>query len=149
MDMTANPREPESGERLRLARAADRVGATASLLCAVHCAALPFLFAVLPVLGLGFLASHGFERGFIACASVLAVAMAVRGYRHHREARVFALLVPGLAMLWLGGFGFDFDTGLLWHSVFVVAGGTCVALAHLCNLHLSRTHASCDCVTPA
>lgn len=132
-----------------LARSADRLGATASMLCAIHCAALPFVLALLPAVGLGFLASHGFERGFIACASVLAVTMAVRGYRHHRAAWVFALLVPGLAMLWLGGFGFDFGTGLLWHSVFVVAGGTCIALAHFANLRLARNHASCDCVTPA
>ncbi|HXD83673.1 MAG TPA: MerC domain-containing protein, partial [Rudaea sp.] len=49
-----------------LAHAADRLGAAASLLCAVHCAALPFVLALLPALGLGFLANHGFERAFIA-----------------------------------------------------------------------------------
>lgn len=55
-----------------LARLADRVGATASLLCAVHCAVLPFVLAVLPALSLSFLADHRFERVFIACASGLA-----------------------------------------------------------------------------
>jgi hypothetical protein len=133
-----------------LAGAADRLGAAASLLCAVHCAALPFLLALLPALGLGFLASHGFERGFIAFASVFAVTMAVLGYRRRRRgARAFALLVPGLVLLWIGGFAFDLGGAALWHSIFVVAGGTCVALAHLANLRLARTEPSCDCVTPA
>ena len=133
-----------------LSHVADRLGATASLLCAIHCAALPFVLALLPALGLGFLANHGFERAFIVCASVLAVTMAAHGYRRHRVARVFALLVPGLLMLWIGGFVFDLSHATLWHSLFVVAGGTCVALAHVANLRLARmqTH-NCDCVTPA
>lgn len=132
-----------------LAGTADRLGAAASLLCAVHCAALPFLLALLPALGLGFLASHGFERGFIACASVLALTMAVLGYRRHRTARVFALLVPGLLMLWIGGFAFDLGNATLWHSLLVVAGGTCVSFAHVVNLRLAREPQVCDCVTPA
>lgn len=144
---TTNPPDPIS--RAAFAHAADRLGATASLLCAIHCAALPFVLALLPALGLGFLANHGFERGFILCASALAVVMAVAGYRRHRAARAFAFLLPGLVLLWLGGFAFDLDHATLWHSLFVVAGGTCVALAHVVNLRLARTEPSCDCVTPA
>jgi hypothetical protein len=121
----------------------------ASLLCALHCAALPFVLALLPALGLGFLANHGFERAFIACASVLAIVMAVAGYRRHRTARAFAFLIPGLALLWLGGFAFDLANATLWHSLFVAAGGTCVALAHVVNLRLAREPQVCDCVTPA
>ena len=136
-------------ESVDLTSTADRIGATASLLCAVHCATLPFLLAILPALGLGFLASHGFDRAFIACASALAVTMAVHGYRRHHAARVFALLVPGLLMLWIGGFAFDLGSATLWHSLFVVAGGTCVSLAHVVNLRLAREPQVCDCVTPA
>jgi hypothetical protein len=51
-----------------LTRLADRFGATASFLCAIHCAALPLVIAALPALGLGFLADHRFERTFIAPA---------------------------------------------------------------------------------
>lgn len=132
-----------------LSGAADRLGVVASLLCAVHCAALPFLLALLPALGLGFLANQGFERGFIASASVLAVTMAVRGYRRHRTAHAFALLVPGLLLLWIGGFALDLGGATILHSLFVVAGGTCVSLAHIVNLRLARDSRVCDCVTPA
>src|SRR5574337_252690 len=147
--MYALPNESPHAADGRLTSAADRLGATASMLCAVHCAALPFLLAILPALGLGFLANHGFERGFIAFASVLALTMAVLGYRRHRTARAFALLAPGLLMLWIGGFAFDLGNATLWHSLFVVAGGTCVALAHVVNLRLAREPQVCDCVTPA
>jgi hypothetical protein len=141
--------DTSANSRNVLAHTADRLGATASMLCAVHCAALPFVLALLPALGLGFLANHGFERGFIAFASVLALTMAVLGYRRHRTARAFALLVPGLALLWIGGFAFDLGSATFWHSLFVVAGGTCVSLAHIVNLRIAREPQACDCVTPA
>src|SRR5215467_7981812 len=92
-----------------LANVADRVGATASFLCALHCAALPFVFAVLPALGLGFLANHSFERWFIAFATLLALTMLIRGYRRHRTPHALGLLLPSLVLLWLGGYVFDFE----------------------------------------
>src|SRR5215472_12124110 len=93
--------------RPAIAEFADRIGATASLICALHCAALPFVLAVLPTLGLGFLADHLFERIFIACASALAITMLLRGYRHHHDRRALTLLAPGLVLLWIGGFLVD------------------------------------------
>ena len=133
--------------RPAIADLADRIGATASLICALHCAALPFVLAVLPTLGLGFLADHLFERIFIACASALAVAMLLHGYRHHHDRRALTLLVPGLALLWIGGFLVDGHDTVGLHALLVVLGGSCLALAHLTNLRLQ--HATCDCVTVA
>ncbi len=124
---------------------ADRVGATASFLCAVHCAALPFVLALLPALGLGFLADHGFERGFIAFASVLASATLIYGYRRHGVRHALLLLVPGLILLWAGGFVFDESTSLGVHATLVALGGSCVALAHLTNLRLLHGHEHGEC----
>jgi hypothetical protein len=133
--------------RHALAHLADRVGATASLICALHCAALPFVLAVLPALGLGFLADHLFERIFIACASALALTVLLHGYRRHRDGRALTLLVPGLLLLWIGGFLVDGHDTIGLHALLVVLGGSCVALAHLTNLRVR--HPVCDCVTPA
>src|SRR5262249_44352045 len=128
--------QPRSA-RSRLAQhahLADRIGATASLLCALHCAALPFVLAVLPALGLGFLADHAFERIFIACASTLALTVLIRGYRVHHSARALLLLAPGLLLLWLGGFLIDGHNAIGLHALLVTVGGSCVAFAHLTNL---------------
>jgi hypothetical protein len=127
--------------------AADRIGATASFLCALHCAALPFVLAVLPTLGLGFLADHVFERIFIACASALAITVLLSGYRRHHDRRPLTLLLPGLALLWIGGFVVDGHDTVGLHALLVVLGGSCLALAHLTNLRLQ--HANCNCVTAA
>jgi len=120
-------------------RLADRFGATASFLCALHCAALPLLMAVLPALGLGFLANHEFERAFIAFASVLALASLAIGFRRHRRVRAFWFLVPGVMLLLLG-IVIDIDGQPLTHAVLVSLGGTLVALSHLTNLRLAHGH---------
>lgn len=133
--------------RHALAHIADRVGATASFICALHCAALPFVLAVLPALGLGFLADHLFERIFITCASALALTVLLHGYRRHRDGRALTWLFPGLVLLWTGGFLVDGHDTIGVHAVLVALGGSCVALAHLTNLRVQQP--DCDCVTAA
>ena len=127
-------------------RLADRFGATASFLCAVHCALLPLVLATLPALGLSFLADHRYERGFIAFASVLAVTTFIVGYRKHRRFRAFWFLLPGILLL-AAGIIVDSEAGAMTHAVLVAMGGTLVAVSHLTNLRLAHGHvhdAACE-----
>jgi hypothetical protein len=134
---------PHAADHVGIAHAVDRIGATASFLCALHCAALPFVLALLPALGLGFLASHAFERWFITFATTLATTMLVRGYLRHRVPYALALLLPSLVLLWLGGFVFDFETSAAMHATLVALGGSGVAAAHLLNLRLAHVQDGC------
>jgi hypothetical protein len=118
----------------------DRLGATGSLLCAIHCALLPVVIAVLPSLGIATWLGDGFERGFVVFASLLGLFTLVQGYRRHRALRALSLLVPGLAALW---FGIGYETlhhDVLVHAVIMTFGGTLVGLAHLANLRLNHGH---------
>ena len=101
--------------RNRWARFADRFGATASFLCAIHCALLPFLVAVLPALGLGFLADHRYERAFILFATLLALTS-------------------------LAGAMIALDDATNLHATLVAIGGTLVACAHIVNMRLTHGH---------
>ena len=121
-------------------RLLDRLGATGSLLCAVHCALLPAVIALLPSLGIATWMGDGFERGFVVFASLLGLFTIVQGYRRHRAVRALWLLLPGLAALWLGsGYG-PLHHALVPHAVTMTFGGTLVGLAHLANLRLSHGH---------
>jgi hypothetical protein len=127
----------------RLATLVDRVGAAASRLCAVHCALLPFVLALLPLIGLGFLAGHTFERVFVACAAALASASILTAYRRHRRPQALFLMVPGIALL-LVGIVVNLDVHVVVHTACVVTGGVLVASAHAANLVLAhRHHATC------
>ncbi len=123
----------------RFAVLVDRVGATASLLCAVHCALLPFVLALLPLIGLEFLAGHLFERIFVACAAALASASIITAYRRHHRPHALFLMVPGIALL-LFGIAFNLDAHVAIHTASVVTGGVLVASAHVTNLVLAHRH---------
>ncbi|MBT2118181.1 MerC family mercury resistance protein [Dyella sp. LX-66] len=118
-------------------RIADRIGAMASFLCAIHCAALPFVLALLPLLGLDFLADHRFERAFVLFACVLALVSLLSGYRRHHRVLPLRLALPGLALLVLGvTVAEGYSVGV--HSALVTCGGLLVAAAHFINLRADR-----------
>ncbi len=74
----------------------DRIGATASGLCAIHCT----LCAVLPVafsaLGIGFLFGATAEWIFTVGAVAFATGALVVGWKRHRSRRIAALFVVGM-----------------------------------------------------
>lgn len=118
----------------------DRLGATGSLLCAIHCALLPALIALLPSLGIAAWLDDGFERGFVAFATLLGLFTIIWGYRRHRAVRALWLLLPGLGALWLGvGYG-PLHESTVAHAIAMTLGGTLVGLAHLANLRLNHGH---------
>lgn len=134
-------RSPASPRKqLGFLRWADSFGSISAIVCAVHCALLPFLIAMLPAFGLSVLATSGFEYGYVAFATALALTSLWLGYRRHRVYRALAFLVPGLAAVW---------SGILWpfvhedairHAVVMTCGGTLIAVAHLINLRLTHGH---------
>jgi hypothetical protein len=124
---------------VRLEGLIDRFGAFASLLCAVHCALLPLIFGILPVLGLAFLANHGFERAFVSFAIVLATISLLFGLRKHGSYRAFWFLVPGIGLL-VVGLLIGTTHNDAWHATIVSIGGTLVALSHVVNLRLHHVH---------
>lgn len=114
----------------------DRVGAFLGIACAIHCLAVPLLLGVLPTLGLGFLAEHGFDLIIIISALAFAAMAAYSGFKVHRDRRIlwgFALA----AALMLGGHELEhMDT--LWGRVPAILGGLTLAAVHFFNLRLAR-----------
>lgn len=87
----------------------DMVGAVASVLCAIHCLAMPILLATLPALGLGFLLSQDLERGFVIFAVAFAIINTCWGFRIHRKFLVIGLAVFGGAILLYATFTHNHD----------------------------------------
>ena len=130
----------------RLHTLLDRVGATGALVCAIHCALLPLLIAVLPSLGIALWLDDGFETAFVAFASLFGLAVLVWSYHRHRAVRALGLLLPGLAALWIGVLYPPLHHSVVPHAVAMTFGGTLVGLAHVANLRLNHGHvhdASC------
>ena len=102
--MSANPSIPlPVSENVRHIPAArlDRVGIAASLACAIHCLATPFLLLLLPVAGT--IWAHPLVHWVLA-ALVLPLALVVvyRGYRHHRRHTAMVAAVLGAGFIVAG-----------------------------------------------
>ncbi|MDY4284107.1 MerC domain-containing protein [Xanthomonas sp. LF06-19] len=124
----------------------DRLGATGSLLCAVHCAVLPLALAVLPSLGLAMWLGEGVERTLVLFVTCLGLFSLVLGYRRHRVWQALGLLILGLLALWAGLLVPALHHAVAPHAAIMTFGGTLVGLAHLLNLRLNHGHvhdASC------
>ena len=114
----------------------------ASLTCAVHCALMPFVLALLPAaMGAG-LASGWVEWSLFAASAMVGLASMRRGGRIHGRGVTKAAFAAGLAMLALGRVSEEREWGR-WSVAVLVLGGATVALAHLVNGRLCRACATC------
>ena len=85
----------------------DWLGLTASIGCAIHCAAMPFVIASLPALGLSFLADESFHKWMALICFGIALAAFVPGWRKHRRLLPAAVGVVGLTLICGAAFGFE------------------------------------------
>lgn len=124
----------------RLAAVVDSVGAIGAALCAVHCAIMPLLLALLPVAGVALLGAPSAEFGYVAFASALGLLSLGRSFRRHRAYRAFAFLGPGLIAVWAGLLAPGFHEDVVLHAATMALGGSLIAVAHLVNLRMSHGH---------
>lgn len=120
----------------------DDAGAAASLTCAIHCAMMPLVVTLLPLVGLTFLADERVEWGLLALSASLGISSLCFGFREHGSRRALVILTVGLSLLALGRISEERQWGW-WAVPVVVAGGCTVAASHLLNRRLCRTCRRC------
>lgn len=77
----------------------DSLGISASILCAIHCAAMPFVIGFLPLLGLGFFADPAFHKWIVALCLDLALVAFLPGWRRHRSLTPALVGCTGLSLI--------------------------------------------------
>ncbi len=103
-------------------------------LCVIHCLALPFLVALLPVIGV-FSENNWVHPVLVMIAAPLSL-WAIIASNAWRKWRVSALIAVGLAMLGLAAFVDAFEPIEVAMSVI---GASCIAAAHLLNYLTNRS----------
>ena len=83
----------------------DMAGLTASIGCAIHCAAMPIAIGYLPALGLGWLATQGFHQGMAVVCGAIAVGAFFPGWRRHKNLLPTALGTIGICLITSHAFG--------------------------------------------
>lgn len=118
----------------------DVVGASASFLCAVHCALVPLIVTFGLLSGVSFLADPFYDVVFIGSSMFLAGISLVNGYKnHHRSLRPLTVALVGCTFIAIGH--------LYMHDIvgdgLSVLGGIMVAMAHVLNYKECRTCKRC------
>ncbi len=117
----------------------DRIGITATSLCALHCILLPIILPALPLLGLSFLADHTWEHVFLILTAILGSVAMLSGFkRYHKKLYPFYLLLLGVAVYWIKH---DFSDALA--PFFIITGGALIVTAHLINIKLCNSCKQC------
>ena len=108
----------------------DKMGMSASFFCAIHCALMPILIGILPLLGLSFLANHAIEDTVIVCAFFIASLSLLPSYfRVHKKLHALLMFAGGFTLLIVGH-----SIDAKWaEAPMAVAGGLSIALAHWIN----------------
>jgi hypothetical protein len=81
----------------------DFIGFSASLLCALHCALLPFLLTLTPLMGLKFMDNPAIEYAFIAVSVFIAFPALIHGFRgHHHKPLSLIVVTVGFILIGIG-----------------------------------------------
>ncbi|MFT5297263.1 MAG: hypothetical protein ACI9YH_003294 [Colwellia sp.] len=117
----------------------DRIGITATSLCALHCILLPVLLPALPLLGLSFLADHTWEHVFLLITAILGTVALFSGFKkYHRRLYPFYLLFLGVGIYWIKH---DFSEAI--QPYFIIIGASLIVAAHIINLKLCNSCKQC------
>ncbi len=119
----------------------DRAAIGLSMLCVIHCLALPLLLALLPSITALPISDERFHLALLLLILPTSTIALFLGCRRHRDHSVLVWGVSGIVVLIV--------TALVGHDLFgdagekimTVVGAVLVAVGHIRNFRLCRTHA--------
>ncbi|MEQ7800474.1 MerC domain-containing protein [Pedobacter sp. ASV1-7] len=112
----------------------DQLGITASVACAIHCAALPFIITTLPLWGLEFLAHSWVELSMICLSLVIGICSLSTSFPKHEKVLPIMVLVTGFGFIAIGHYAFH-----SLEAVLIPISGFTIAAAHYLNWKYSRS----------
>lgn len=126
-----------------LTQSADKAAIGLSLLCAIHCALLPIILALLPTITLFGFEDEWFHRFLLVVVLPLSVFALLSGLRKHNNRTALAIGMVGLAVLILAAVAGHDLFGETGERVVTVFGSFLVATSHFRNFRLCRLQTSC------
>lgn len=122
----------------------ERIALGASLLCLVHCLALPVAIAMLPAFGNVATLPHEAHVWLLAFVAPATGTTLLSGYRSHRHPRPLAVGAAGLALIAIAAL-LLLETA--WETPLTVAGSLMIVIAHGANWtlrHASKAAGDCQ-----
>lgn len=128
--------------RLAMIKYGDFAGMAASVLCLLHCIAMPLVIFAFPMLGLAHVHDH-FHDTLVAAITLPVLLALVPGYLRHRDRATLLVGCAGLAAFLLAVFVVSPLFGEVAEAALAIASGVMLLYAHLRNRrHCKRCGAS-------
>ncbi len=122
----------------------DKMAISLSLLCVLHCLALPLLLVFLPSLVALQLDNEAFHLWMVVSVIPTSLYALTMGCNQHKHYRLLAFGMTGLCFLLLAILG-EGIIGELWEKILTVFGSVCIAYGHFRNFRLCQQHTDCFC----
>ncbi len=110
----------------------DKVGVTTSLVCAVHCLALPLLLTSLPILGIDLIQNESVEIAMIVLAFLVGIVALAKGRKAYRSYLPIIFFIIGIGCLILK------EVWHAWHNTILVPAVFFILLAHYTNHKMTK-----------
>lgn len=125
----------------------DKFAIGLSLICTIHCLALPILLALLPSMAALQLDNEAFHLWMIIAVLPTSIYALTLGCKQHKRYRVFILGSIGLSLLVLALVLGEKHVGEAGEKILTIIGAGFVAVGHWFNYRLCYTqnHKDCDC----
>lgn len=123
---------------VRTQRLLDRFAIGISTLCIVHCLLTPVVLILVPALAATVVADEAFHKLLLIFVLPTSSAALLLGCRRHKEWRVLALGILGLAQLVAIAYVGHEELGETGETLATVAGSLLLALSHLKNYRACR-----------
>lgn len=137
--MKAQDHQPDDSARSLL----DIAGGAISLVCMVHCLALPLALTLAPTLSVALLDEGPFHMMMLVLVLPTSVVALSLGCRRHRQLPVVLLGAAGLTALFFTAFFGHGLFGVMGERLATALGGLLLAMAHWQNFSACR-RASCS-----
>ncbi len=123
----------------------DKTAISLSLLCAIHCLALPLIVALLPSLAALGLEDEAFHFWMVIAVIPTSVIALTMGCKKHKRYSVLMIGAVGLCILAAAAFLGEDILSEFWEKGLSLIGTTFIAVGHVWNYRLCRQKVNCDC----
>ncbi|MDC9724724.1 MAG: MerC domain-containing protein [Gammaproteobacteria bacterium] len=123
----------------------DKLSISLSLLCAIHCLALPVILTLLPSLAALQLDNEAFHYWMVLAVIPTSIYALTMGCKRHKHFRLLLIGGAGLALLVLAVVLGEEAIGESGEKILTLLGATLVAIGHFWNFRLCRQQ---DCACP-
>lgn len=116
----------------------DNLGIAASVICLIHCMAMPFILALLPFMGLSFLDTE--EAHWVLATLIIGFALVAifPAYLKHKRPGILSAMIVGMLLVVFGAFFAEHTLGHAYEMPLLVVGNLILVATHWRNRSLIK-----------